>query len=80
MKYCANIYTNINMKHFSIDLDFFSETVHEFLASNQDGGAGHFARFTTETKEEAAKRASKLIEKHLLDVMYESDDYGYKLD
>lgn len=68
------------MKHFTIDLDDFSETIHHHLASTQDGGAGHFARFTAATKQEAVERAVACVRNHLLEVMYESDDYGYELE
>ena len=63
-------------KHFAISLDNFVEEVHHHLSTHQDGVAGHYARYTAETKDAAVERAMQAMRPLLARVMYESDDYG----
>lgn len=67
------------MNHFTIDLDEFAEDVCEHLEKSQDGGAGHYARFTANTKADAIVKVIACIAKLLDEKMYISDDYGYPL-
>lgn len=68
------------MPHYSVSLDDFCEEVWDHLEKNQDGGAGHFARFTADTKEEAVNKAADCIKSLLESMMYESDDYGHNIN
>jgi len=63
----------------AVNIDDFTEDVFDWLGSHQDGGAGHFARFTG-TKKECVKKLLDNLKPFVEKQMYNSDDYGYKLD
>ena len=69
----------MEMKHYSFDLDDLVEKIHMELATIQDGVAGHYARFTTNSPEEAVDLLLERIKPFLLTEIYESDDYGYSI-
>jgi len=65
-------------EYWAISLDDFSEEIFQWLGRYQDGGDGHYARYTG-TKEECIDKCLTHIKKLLEEEIYESDDYGYDL-
>ena len=65
-------------KYYGIDLDEVFDDLWHFLEEKQDGTSGHKIVFEGETKEGAAKRASKVFEEFALEKMYEADLEGEK--
>jgi len=65
--------------HFAISLDDFCGQAWSHLEYNQDGGSGHYARFTADSKEAAACKAAESLKALVLAMMYESDEAGYPL-
>lgn len=64
-------------KHWALSIDEFCEEVFDCLERGQDGGAGHYARFTAGTREEAVGRVLSCLETLVDRMLYVSDDYGY---
>ncbi len=67
------------MPHFSISLDDMSEDLFNHMGTHQDGGAGHYARYTGADREEAKTRALNVMAAWLEENLYISDDYGHPL-
>jgi len=62
-------------QYYAIGLDDFTDEVWVCLERGQDGGAGHYARFTG-TKEECVQKCVGLLRALVEKTMYLSDDYG----
>lgn len=66
-------------EYHAINLDDWSEESFHWLESHQDGGAGHYARYTG-SKEECIMKCLDALKPLLEKIMYRSDDYGYELE
>lgn len=68
------------MRNWAISLDEWAEASFSWLEINDDGPAGHYARFAAETKAEAVERLLNILRPLVSKIMYESDDYGHAIN
>ncbi len=66
-------------EYHAINIDDFVEESFHWLGSHQDGRASHYARFTG-TKEECVEKCLKSLCSLIEQMIYQSDNYGYRLE
>jgi hypothetical protein len=81
MCYGLNIKQSLNSEvdmeeYWAIDLDNWADESHTHLSCNQDGPAGHYARYTG-TKEECIQAITDTLKELVSQLIYKSNDYGY---
>jgi len=66
--------------HWAISIDEFTDECFDWLETHDEGPAGHYARYTADTKGKAVKKLLDSLRPLIEKMMYESDDYGTPKD
>lgn len=66
-------------EYWALSLDDLAEDLHAELANDQDGVAGHYARYTG-TREHCIGRIVAIMRTYVTKSIYRSGSYGYPYD